>query len=171
MTLLKRAAYPTLHTPQQPRLHVQIQKPLSKTGDSGIPHQLSNVMFTNALVRRTTPEQITVNAFDPGLMPGTGLAREYNPVLRFLWNNVLPRIMPLLRMLLFENINSAEESGANLAWVALGKDSAGKSGLYFEGQRAVESSAESKIVEKQDDLWDWTVKEVTGGKEPYLLFK
>jgi hypothetical protein len=28
-----------------------------------------------------------VNAFDPGMMPGTGLARTYPAPLRFVWNS------------------------------------------------------------------------------------
>jgi len=31
-----------------------------------------------------------INAFDPGLMPGTGLAREAAARLCWLWNHVLP---------------------------------------------------------------------------------
>src|ERR1700722_11958172 len=46
--------------------------------------KLCNVLFTYELERRLRTEKagsngrsITVNAFDPGLMPGTGLARDY----------------------------------------------------------------------------------------------
>jgi NAD(P)-dependent dehydrogenase (short-subunit alcohol dehydrogenase family) len=43
------------------------------------------IMWTYALHRRfasISGKEMTVNAFDPGLMPGTGLAREYSPFLR-----------------------------------------------------------------------------------------
>jgi NAD(P)-dependent dehydrogenase (short-subunit alcohol dehydrogenase family) len=131
--------------------------------------KLLNVMFGYALVRRTPSERMTVNSFDPGLMPGTGLAREYSPFLRFIWNHVLPFLIPVLRLMVTNgNIHLPEESGANLAWVALSKDTAGKNGLYYEGRKEIPSSVDSRIVEKQDDLWDWTVNEVTGGKEEYL---
>ena len=34
----------------------------------------------------STPDRpITVNAFDPGLMPGTGLVRNYGPAVRLAW--------------------------------------------------------------------------------------
>jgi NAD(P)-dependent dehydrogenase (short-subunit alcohol dehydrogenase family) len=133
--------------------------------------KLLNVLFGYALVRRTTPAQMTVNCFDPGLMPGTGLAREYGSVMRFVWYNILPRIIPLLRKLMFANIHTAEESGANLAWVALGKETEGKNGLYFEGKKPIPSSVDSYSVENQDDLWNWTVQEVTGGKDQFLQLK
>ncbi len=52
---------------------------------------------------------VTVNAFDPGLMPGSGLARDYGSVQRLAWRLV----MPVLRIL--PNVNSTRRSGANLA--------------------------------------------------------
>lgn len=33
----------------------------------------------------------------------------------------------------------------------------GRSGKYFEGRREIESSRDSYVVEKQEDLWGWTV--------------
>src|SRR4029077_6222488 len=43
--------------------------------------------FTYALARRL-PSGITANAFDPGLMPGTGLMREAPAALRFIFRHV-----------------------------------------------------------------------------------
>jgi len=76
--------------------------------------KLANVYFTYGLAQRL-PNGITVNAFDPGLMPGTGLAREYPAVLRFAWHSILPRMIPLLRLVLLRNIHTPEESGKALA--------------------------------------------------------
>ena len=36
----------------------------------------------------------------------------------------------------------------------------GVSGKYYEGQKQIPSSKDSQVVEKQDDLWEWTVKRV-----------
>ena len=61
--------------------------------------KLCNVLWTYALDRRMSKlphKKWTVVAFDPGLMPGTGLAREYNPFLRFVWKRVLPALIPPL---------------------------------------------------------------------------
>lgn len=47
-----------------------------------------NVLTAKALARETP--RLRFNAFDPGLIPGTGLAREGQGVLLFLWNHILP---------------------------------------------------------------------------------
>ncbi|KAK3332894.1 hypothetical protein B0T19DRAFT_416710 [Cercophora scortea] len=124
--------------------------------------KLANVLWTYALQRRLNARapdrKITVNAFDPGLMPGTGLARETNAVVRFLWKNVLPRMLPVMRMLVSPNIHTPAESGAALARLAIGEDVEGVGGKYFEGMRERESSVVSYEEAKQDDLWGWTVK-------------
>jgi NAD(P)-dependent dehydrogenase (short-subunit alcohol dehydrogenase family) len=58
--------------------------------------KLCNMWFAYELDRRLAAAQLsrdgrlTVNAFDPGLVPGSGLARDYTAALRFAWNRVLP---------------------------------------------------------------------------------
>ncbi|KAI5924563.1 hypothetical protein F4810DRAFT_709521 [Camillea tinctor] len=115
--------------------------------------KLANVLWTYALARRG----ISATAFDPGLMPGTGLAREAHPALRFLWMYVLPLLMPLLRVVVEDNIHTPQDSGASLARLALGADVEGLSGRYFAGRREIPSSADSYDEAKQEDLWRWTV--------------
>ncbi|KAL4945832.1 hypothetical protein BDV06DRAFT_229726 [Aspergillus oleicola] len=107
----------------------------------------------------------TIAAFDPGLVPGTGLARDAGPFLKFLWDSVLPRILPLLRLLFNDNVHTAEESGGSLAWLASDDAVRGKSGVYFEGRREIKSSKDSYDTSKQEDLWGWTVKNVGRDKE------
>ena len=53
-------------------------------------------------------------------------------------------------------------SGADLAWVALGPETAGINGNYFDGRKDVETSADSYEIEKQEDLWEWSVKTTIG---------
>lgn len=123
--------------------------------------KLVNIMWTYALHRRLSamPERkLTVAAFDPGLMPGTNLGREGNSLEQFLWYRVLPRILPLLRLILNPNIHTPQESGANLARLAIGADVEGKSGVYFEGKNIISSSKDSYDESKQEDLWEWTIK-------------
>lgn len=55
--------------------------------------KLANIYFTYGLARRL-PEWITVNAFDPGLIPGTGLTRNASAPLRFAARHVMPRHRP-----------------------------------------------------------------------------
>ena len=125
--------------------------------------KLCNLIWTYALQRRlerTEGKKWTVNAFDPGLMPGTGLAREAGALLRVLWYHVLPRSIWLLRLIIAPNIHLPQESGASLARLAVGEDAKGVTGKYYEGQKPIPSSKDSYVVEKQDDLWEWTVKRV-----------
>ena len=114
--------------------------------------KLANVLFSYELARRL-PDGITVNAFDPGLMPGTGLVREAPAPLRFVWHRVLPRLLPLLRRVLFANIHTPAESGAALARLVTDPALAGTSGKYFEGAREIPSSTESYDGSRAGELW------------------
>lgn len=128
------------------------------------------MLWTYALHRRlekinsATSEEmkLTVVAFDPGLMPGSGLAREGTAFERFLWHRVLPRIIPLLRLLIHHNVHTPEESGSNLAWIACNE---GTSGVYYEEKKQINSSVDSYVVEKQEDLWEWTVRNTARGED------
>jgi NAD(P)-dependent dehydrogenase (short-subunit alcohol dehydrogenase family) len=84
--------------------------------------KLANVMWAYALHRRfaqASGKSQTVTLLDPGLMPGTGLAREASATLRFIWIHILPRLVPLLGRF---NIHSPQDSGAALARLALSPD-------------------------------------------------
>lgn len=136
--------------------------------------KLVNIMWTYALHRRLafpSGKGITVNAFDPGLMPGTGLAREYSPILRWIWYKVMPRIIPLMRLVMFANIHTADESGASLAWLAMSAEVEGVSGSYYEGRKKIKSSVSSYDEKKQEDLWNWTIKNTATGAEEIAKFK
>ncbi|MGW4099539.1 SDR family NAD(P)-dependent oxidoreductase [Mycobacterium sp. NPDC004974] len=111
--------------------------------------KLCNMLFSYELDRRLGhgARGVTVNAFDPGLMPGSGLARDYRGVQRLAWR----LFMPALRIL--PNVNSTRRSGAHLA--ALVEDPAldGVTGEYFEGTRRIRSSRDSYDSAKAADLW------------------
>ena len=135
--------------------------------------KLCNVLWTYGLQDRidNAKKQWTVNAFDPGLMPSTGLARDAPAFLQFIWNHILPYCHPLLRLLLrSDNIHSPAESGRALAYVALSADVSGVSGRYYEGKREIRSSAASYDKAKQDDLYEWTINFLARNKEEASLF-
>ena len=114
--------------------------------------KLCNILTTYELQRRLAATNIRVNAFDPGLVPGTGLARTYSPFMRFVWRNVFP----LLKYVV-PNVNTAPVSGkrlANLAYADEYKDAKGK---YFEGAKEIKSSADSYNQEYQARLWKSTI--------------
>lgn len=132
--------------------------------------KLVNVLWMYALHRRRQ-KSWTVVAFDPGLMPGTGLAREANAVVRFLWSNVLPHLLPLLRILSGNsNIHPPEKSGSTLAWLAVSPDVASTSGVYYEERKQIKTSEASYDEEKQEDLWEWTAKNTGTSNEEMELF-
>lgn len=137
--------------------------------------KLCNVLWTYALhdhmAKSTSGKDWTVTAFDPGLMPGTRLAREAAPVLQFLFTKVMPHLIWLLRRLISHNIHSPRESGEALARLAVGQDMEGVSGKYFEGREEIKSSVESYVKEKQEDLWVWTARFVAMGEEEIRSFE
>jgi NAD(P)-dependent dehydrogenase (short-subunit alcohol dehydrogenase family) len=103
----------------------------------------------------------SVLAFDPGLMPGTGLARSYPPLLQALWSWVLPTLIPVLRLVMGPNVHRPAVSGANLARLALDPSVHGWTGVYVEGRSAIRSSEVSYDRELQADLWALSA-ELTG---------
>ncbi len=100
-------------------------------------------------LRKAGVDWIDVNAMDPGMMPGTDLAREYPPWMRLAWDRLLPVLRPFLH-----NTNSPEHSGRNLAALATGPEFDGLSGRYFEGIKEIRSSALSYDEANARDLWD-----------------
>ena len=95
----------------------------------------------------------SIMAFDPGLMPGTGLARTYPAPLRLIWSLVLPRIIPILRLAMGPNVNSTAESGDNLARLAVDPAVHGWTGVDGVKKKAVPSSKQSYDTALQADLW------------------
>jgi NAD(P)-dependent dehydrogenase (short-subunit alcohol dehydrogenase family) len=115
--------------------------------------KLANIYFTYALARRL-PAGVTANAFDPGLMPGTGLTREAPAPIRFVANRVLPHAMPLLRRVYTPNVHTVGESGEALGRLVTDPDLAGVTGKYFEGLREIPSSDESYDDVRAEELWN-----------------
>jgi light-dependent protochlorophyllide reductase len=128
--------------------------------------KLCNVMFAYELSRRLKIcglDTITVNAFDPGLMPGTGLAREYGPLQKFLWDFVFPvlRVIP--------GVNSTRKSGADLARLILDPALEKLSGKYFVGQKEVPSSKDSYDERKAAGLWEASTTMVSLRRDETIL--
>lgn len=119
--------------------------------------KLCNVLYAYELDRRLDggAEGVTVNAFDPGLMPGSGLARDYSRMGQLAWRYVFP----LLRVL--PNVNSTRTSGARLAALVWDPRFDGVTGTYFEGKRPIKSSTDSYDREIALDLWDTSERLLT----------
>jgi NAD(P)-dependent dehydrogenase (short-subunit alcohol dehydrogenase family) len=115
--------------------------------------KLCNVYCAYELDRRLAAlapgQRITVNAFDPGFMPATGLARDYGPVARFVTTSVLP-----LLTLWWPNANRVQTSARRLARLAIDPRYQGVSGRYFSRGRPARSSNDSYDEEKARALWE-----------------
>lgn len=118
--------------------------------------KLANIMFTYELARRVATEDVTVNAFDPGLMPETGLARQYPPAIRQLYR----RLTPLLTLL--PGARRVSQSATDLAWLATDPELTGVSGKYFVKRRPKPSSRLSHDEDLARELWEQSVA-LTGG--------
>jgi light-dependent protochlorophyllide reductase len=127
--------------------------------------KLCNLWFAYELVRRIAAAghdggRVTVNAFDPGLVPGSGLARDYPAVLRFIWYRVLPGAAWLLTPLV-SGINPAPKAGRALAGLVLDPALAQVSGKYFPSHarwRAAPSSDASYDLDRARSLWEESVR-------------
>jgi NAD(P)-dependent dehydrogenase (short-subunit alcohol dehydrogenase family) len=130
-----------------------LARPEGGTGGEGrrryTTSKLCNVLFAYELDRRLGrgEQGVTVNAFDPGLMPGSGLARDYPPLQRLAWRYLLPalRVLP--------GVRSTRRSGRYLAALACDPRFDGVTGEYFSGRKQIRSSADSYDRGKAFDLW------------------
>ncbi len=134
----KELAYPA-ETGEKPNIVGQRRYSTSK---------LCNILTVYELQEKLAGTHIRVNAFDPGMVPGTGLARTYTPLLRFVWK----RIFPLLRYFV-RNVNTAQASGRRLAHLAIGAGYKSARGKYFEGTKEIPSSADAYNKEYRQTLW------------------
>jgi len=92
--------------------------------------KLCNLLTMAALARRIPASRLGVFALDPGLMPGTGLARQQPAALRLVWHTVL-RLVGLA----MPGASTPARSGAALAWLMTAPELAGTTGRYFDFRR------------------------------------
>lgn len=76
------------------------------------------------------PESARFFSFDPGLMPGTGLARQHGKAAQFVWREVLPRLAAIL-----PGTSTPVKSAAVLCDLLTGELRASYNGAYFNYTR------------------------------------
>ncbi len=108
--------------------------------------KLAVVLLAHAWQRRHG-DRLRVNVYDPGLMPGTGLARDMTATRRWVWRNV----MPALRVL--PGVTTPAASARHLAALALGAAHPRLAGGYVELGRVTRSSPASHDRAREDRLW------------------
>lgn len=128
--------------------------------------KLCNLWFTYELARRLEAaglaggeRPISVNAYEPGLVPGSGLARDYPVALRFIWDRILPAVSGALSPIV-PGLSTARKSGEALAAVVADPALERASGKYFPSHtrwREERSSPESYDADRARELWEASV--------------
>lgn len=108
--------------------------------------KLAAIYLVHEYARRL-PAGIDAVAYNPGFVPGTGLARNADPVSRF----AMRRILPVMTLTPFATGSNA--AGRRLADVALGTTGA-PTGSYVDRDRVDRSSEESYDPRREGELWD-----------------
>jgi NAD(P)-dependent dehydrogenase (short-subunit alcohol dehydrogenase family) len=102
---------------------------------------------------RRLPDGIKIIGYNPGFVPGTGLAREAGPLARFAMQHVMPMLT------LTPIATSRKAAGKYLADVVIGRTPA-ESGTYVDRTKVARSSEESYDPDRERRLWG-TVEELT----------
>lgn len=92
--------------------------------------KLLNMVTAMELARRIPPERTAFFTLDPGLMPGTGLARTAPAPVRLLWSTVLRWIAPLL-----PDTSTPERSAGAAGWLLTDPAVGARSGEVFDFER------------------------------------
>lgn len=154
---------PALKTPIEPPIYTSVQElafskeTSEKTNIVGqrrySTSKLCNIMTAYELQERLKSTNIRVNAYDPGMTPGTGLAKTYSPIMRFLWKNVFP-VLTLLK----SNIHTPAQAGRNLANLAYSEKYKDLKGIYFSDGKVVKTSVDSYNKDFQKSLWNGSLE-------------
>ena len=107
--------------------------------------KLLNLMHVRYLARHQS--DVTVVAFNPSVVPGTGIARERNALQILGWTYIMPLLAPLL-----PGIRTIARSAGDLLWLATETDAAVLHGQYVNGRTAEPGSAESRDKGKIDSV-------------------
>lgn len=129
--------------------------------------KVCNLWFSYELARRleaaglsSAERPIAVNAFDPGLVPGSGLAREYHPAARFIWESVMPGMAAALTRFV-PAVSTAAKSGAALADLVTNPRLGGAGARYYPSHTRwceTPSSPQSYDTGRARELWEASVK-------------
>jgi NAD(P)-dependent dehydrogenase (short-subunit alcohol dehydrogenase family) len=123
--------------------------PRQRNRDRYATSKLCNLLATHELARRIPAERACVLAIDPGLMPGTGLAREGGVLVRLGWHTVLRAAA-----LAMPGASTARRSAAALAWALSTPELAAASGAYVDfRRRRIEPWEGAQRADWADDLY------------------
>lgn len=116
--------------------------------------KLCNLLFTYNMARRVPADRARFLAFDPGLMPGTALARDRGFMARFAWENIM-----LLMRLFTPGVSSPEHSSRALSRLLTDPSIAPTTGLHFDyGLKQTKTSDGSQREDWQRDLYETSIR-------------
>ncbi|WP_109522583.1 SDR family NAD(P)-dependent oxidoreductase [Nocardia aurea] len=107
--------------------------------------KLGVVYLVHAFARRLPPG-VDVYTYNPGLVPGTGLARDAGPISRALWRT-------LLQGLRAAPFATGPDAAGRLLADAMAGPRPGESGSYIDRGTVIRSSAESYDPAREEALW------------------
>ncbi|MGI5353063.1 SDR family NAD(P)-dependent oxidoreductase [Streptomyces sp. CA-250714] len=108
--------------------------------------KLATIYLVHEYARRL-PAGIDAIAYNPGFVPGTGLARKADPLSRFAMRRLLPALA------LTPLATTRTTAGRHLAGLALGTTQA-PTGAYVDRNRVAHSSEESYNPQRERQLWE-----------------
>lgn len=113
--------------------------------------KLVAILHVYARARSTVPGGPRWFAYDPGLMPGTGLARDRSALERWAWSTILPVVARAI-----PGSSTPRRSAATYARLLTGRLFPQESGVHldFSGRRTA-SSADSQRQEWQDEVAEY----------------
>ncbi|WP_129699813.1 SDR family NAD(P)-dependent oxidoreductase [Kocuria carniphila] len=91
-------------------------------------------------------------SFDPGLMPDTGLARNYPRIVQKIYSTLAPLIARI------PGANLVKTSAENLAWLATSPDAEPLMGRYVAGRKSRKSSPLSYVPDLRQDTWQTSLE-------------
>jgi NAD(P)-dependent dehydrogenase (short-subunit alcohol dehydrogenase family) len=116
--------------------------------------KLCTILFTHEMANRISPNQVRFLAFDPGLMPGTSLARDRGFGERFAWTYILP----LLRWFI-PGVSSASQSAKSLARLMTEPGIAPTTGQQFDYRlKRTKTSEDSHRQDWQQELYAMSIQ-------------
>jgi NAD(P)-dependent dehydrogenase (short-subunit alcohol dehydrogenase family) len=116
--------------------------------------KLCTILFTYGMARRVSPSKARFLAFDPGLMPGTGLARDRSALERFAWTYILP----MLRWVM-PGVSTPKLSARSLCRLLTDPTIAPITGQHFDYQlQPTPTSADSHRQDWQEVLYAMSVE-------------
>ncbi|MEN9568402.1 MAG: hypothetical protein RLZZ69_3598 [Cyanobacteriota bacterium] len=116
--------------------------------------KLCNLLFTYEMARQVPPDKVRFLAFDPGLMPGTRLARDRGVIERFAWKYLLP-----VFGLFVPGVSSSQRSARILYRLLTEPSIAQTTGLHFDYRlKQTKTSPDSRREDYQKALYELSIK-------------